>query len=180
MRGVVQPWTDKCSQLTYFKEQTDTQPVASVMLDELQSLQKSTDVAPKKTDPAFAFTLDVREGKDVRTYYLCAASESEKKQWIDTIVASRKYWAAVKGGALKASAQQQQQGPSACAEHEETIASLEAHNGSLRAQLDELTEDTERIRAQHDQELEALRETHRAELARARATPVASGRGAGP
>jgi hypothetical protein len=38
----------------------------------------------------------VREGKDIRTYFLCAASETEKKGWIDAIVASRKYYSALK------------------------------------------------------------------------------------
>ncbi len=163
--------------MTYYKEQTDTAPVASVSLDELQSLQKTTDVAPKKTDPTLAFTLDVREGKEVRTYYLCAASESEKKQWIDTIVLSRKYWAAVKGGALKAASQPAM---SVCTEHLETIQQLETENSSLKVQMDEMAEDIERSRSQHEAELDALRDAHRVELAKARAaTPVASGRGAG-
>lgn len=184
----------RAAQLTYFKEQTDTAYVASVSLEDLQSLNKTVDVAPKKTDPALAFTLDVREGKDVRTYYLCAGSEAEKKQWIDGIVASRKYWAAVKAGTMSASPPPSRDAKSTLTPEKEkellsTIAQLKAENLRLQEEYDELLDDFTKMKSKHDEEVETLRSSARsAEVARTAvsgrgggspATPKVSGRGRG-
>lgn len=147
-------------------------------------MQKTTDVAPKKTDPSFAFTLDVREGKDVRTYYLCAASESEKKQWIDAIVTSRKYFAALKGGALQqAPAAAQESGRDNSADVrglEKEISKLKEENMRLVEERDEMIDEMATMKLQYEQEMSDLVAKHEQELKKARtstAGPVASGRG---
>jgi hypothetical protein len=57
------------------------------------SLHRNSDVAPKKLEQC-SFAIDIKEHKQVRTYYLSAYSEGEKKQWLDAMLASKKWYAA--------------------------------------------------------------------------------------
>merc|ERR1711991_1026749 len=81
------------NKLTYYKDQNDTESVAQMHLENCTSLHRNSDVAPKKLEQC-AFALDIREHKQVRTYYLSAHSDSEKKQWLDAMLASKKWYAA--------------------------------------------------------------------------------------
>jgi chromosome segregation ATPase len=56
-------------------------------------LHRNSDVAPKKLEQC-SFAIDIKEHKQVRTYYLSAYSEGEKKQWLDAMLASKKWYAA--------------------------------------------------------------------------------------
>lgn len=67
-------------------------------LESCTSLQRNSEVAPKKL-PECAFALDIKEHKEIRTYYLAAHSETEKKQWLDAMVASKKYYAVLAANA---------------------------------------------------------------------------------
>ena len=88
------------NKLTYFKDQNDTEPVAAMALENCTSLHRNSDVSPKKLEQC-AFALDIKEHKQVRTYYLSAHSETEKKQWLDAMLASKKWYAAQSALVLK-------------------------------------------------------------------------------
>ena len=80
----------KNNELLYFKEESDSQPIAAIDLAAATQINKSPDSYPKgKKDGAFS--LDVREHKEIKTYHFAAASAKDKDLWLGAIVAWRAY-----------------------------------------------------------------------------------------
>jgi predicted RNase H-like nuclease (RuvC/YqgF family) len=117
------------------------------------SLHRNSDVAPKKLEQC-SFALDIKEHKQVRTYYLSAHSEGEKKQWLDAMLASKKWYAAqaaaianpgpsAKGGRAAPAASGEGGGASTAKleqeleEAEARVKKLLVENKSLKQQLEE-------------------------------------------
>lgn len=110
------------------------------------ALNRTSDVAPKKMTEC-AFSLEIKEHKEVRTYFLSAHSEGEKKQWLDAMVASKKYFSSL----VTMQATQSKPLPAAGAKNtDQELASaraevkrLKEENSKLKQELDQRGDDNE-------------------------------------
>lgn len=122
------------------KDQTDTEAIATMDLASCTSLNRNSDVAPKKMAEC-AFSVDIKEHKEIRTYYLSAHSEGEKKQWLDAMVASKKYFST-----LTAVHTAPSKGVSASG-----TSSVEKDLASARAEVKRLKDENAKLKKELDQ-----------------------------
>ena len=116
------------------------EPVQSIDLGNLQQLQKNSETYPKNGEEG-AFSFDVREQKDIVTYYLCAASAQEKEMWIASMVAWRKYFTNLQSGKGTTAA------AAAATASKEEVAMLRKQLLDAQEQISELESVVQRLRA---------------------------------
>jgi hypothetical protein len=88
--------------MVYFKDSTDNAMVASFNLSSATRIDKNPETYPKNCRDS-SFSIDIREGKDIKTYYWAANSVAERDHWLASIVAWRKYTTNLNKGGAKGS-----------------------------------------------------------------------------
>ena len=131
------------NKLAYYKDDKDPQPIGVLDLARATLINQLPESYPKNSREG-AFSIDIREGKEIRTYYMAAKSLAAKEVWLSSIVKWSKWAAAQK------KAQSPRTNPTAAAsaggeaavlrkqlaEANATIAALKAQLEKVKAQLE--------------------------------------------
>ncbi len=148
------------AKMAYYKEQNDPAVVQTFDLAAITQISKTPDSYPKDYKEG-AFSFDVQEQKEIKTYYFAAASSQEKELVLRTIVDWRKWTAqAKKNAAVDVPALQKQ-----LAEAHHTIEALTQQLEKLRA---ETQTPKEHAGGAHSEDVDLLAESLEEERAKNR------------
>lgn len=148
------------NKLFFYKDKNDREFVSSVDLSSATQINKLPEVFPKSGRDT-AFSVDVRDGKEIKTFYYAAKGVEEKEGWIVAIATWRKYLNQLK----KAEGKKEQ-----LEEALKTIEALKEQTFVLKKQLQvredpvAKTDEVKDLRAQVDllqEQLEELRSKNR-------------------
>lgn len=122
------------NRLEYYKDQTDPAMVAAIELSGITQINKHPDSYPREYKEG-AFSMDVHEQKEIKTYFFAAASQAEKEHILGVIMEWRKWTATARKAAADVPGLQRQL--------QEAQQTIEAMSGQLAQLRDELARSKE-------------------------------------